>query len=215
MSKVLITGHTSGIGKALKEKFEENGHEVIGVSRSTGFDVGKEGDWERLIEEHGMTFDYVILNAGVARFTHKEEEDYSDRIVSTDLMGVYYPLCRLILLMNPNGESVCGVTGSSCAYQSSIDHPLYAAVKTGVDILVKSFTKILAVDGIRIISIAPGFTITNLGNQNYEIPEKLLEGVPLKRAMNPDELAGYYYTILTEFKFANGCQFVIDGGEHA
>jgi hypothetical protein len=38
--KIAITGHTRGIGKSLADKFKENGHEVIGFSISTGFDIG-------------------------------------------------------------------------------------------------------------------------------------------------------------------------------
>lgn len=37
--KVAITGHSKGLGKALKECFEANGHEVIGFSRSNGYDI--------------------------------------------------------------------------------------------------------------------------------------------------------------------------------
>ena len=38
--KVAITGHTKGIGKALADVFTTNGHNVIGFSKSTGFDIG-------------------------------------------------------------------------------------------------------------------------------------------------------------------------------
>ena len=46
--KVAITGHTRGIGKAFKEKFEQNGHEVLGFSSSTGFDISVAGNRERI-----------------------------------------------------------------------------------------------------------------------------------------------------------------------
>ena len=38
--KIAITGHTKGIGKSLYDKFEGQGHTVIGFSASTGFDIG-------------------------------------------------------------------------------------------------------------------------------------------------------------------------------
>jgi NADP-dependent 3-hydroxy acid dehydrogenase YdfG len=39
--KIAITGHTRGIGKALFDKFQSEGHEVIGFSKSTGYDISK------------------------------------------------------------------------------------------------------------------------------------------------------------------------------
>ena len=42
--KVAITGHTRGIGKAILDKFSSNNCEVIGFSKSTGFDISKEQD---------------------------------------------------------------------------------------------------------------------------------------------------------------------------
>lgn len=44
--KIAITGHTSGVGKAIYEYFLSHGHEVIGMSRTTGFDLN---DIERVI----------------------------------------------------------------------------------------------------------------------------------------------------------------------
>ena len=39
--KVAITGHSKGIGKALADIFETNGHTVLGFSRSNGFDISE------------------------------------------------------------------------------------------------------------------------------------------------------------------------------
>jgi len=42
--KVAITGHTKGIGKAISDKFSSNNCEIVGFSKSTGFDISKEQD---------------------------------------------------------------------------------------------------------------------------------------------------------------------------
>ena len=48
--KIVITGHTSGIGKAIYDKFKEvSCHEIIGMSRSNGYDIDK--DFDRIVEE--------------------------------------------------------------------------------------------------------------------------------------------------------------------
>jgi len=48
--KIVITGHTGGIGKAIYDKFTEvSCHEIIGMSRSNGYDI--ESDFDKVVEE--------------------------------------------------------------------------------------------------------------------------------------------------------------------
>ena len=58
--KILITGHTRGIGKAIFNLFKEKGFACKGVSKSTGYDI--ENDTDRIIEMV-KDFEYVVLNA--------------------------------------------------------------------------------------------------------------------------------------------------------
>lgn len=45
--KIAITGHTKGIGKAISDSFTDQGHEILGLSRSNGFDIK---DTEKIID---------------------------------------------------------------------------------------------------------------------------------------------------------------------
>jgi hypothetical protein len=58
--KIVITGHTKGIGKACYDYFENVGHEVIGLSRSNGYDI--KADIDKILD-HVMTADLFINNA--------------------------------------------------------------------------------------------------------------------------------------------------------
>lgn len=60
--KVAITGHTYGIGAALAEKFTAEGWEVIGFSRSNGYDISKIEDRKKIISESNDC-DFFINNA--------------------------------------------------------------------------------------------------------------------------------------------------------
>ena len=60
-NKIVITGHTSGIGKAIFDKFTEvSCHEIIGMSRSNGYDIEK--DFDKVVEE-ATGADFFVNNA--------------------------------------------------------------------------------------------------------------------------------------------------------
>jgi NADP-dependent 3-hydroxy acid dehydrogenase YdfG len=60
--KIAITGHTKGVGKALKEFFEQHGHYVVGFSRSTGYNISLHKDRQTILQEV-KDFDVFINNA--------------------------------------------------------------------------------------------------------------------------------------------------------
>lgn len=60
--KVAITGHSQGIGKALADVFQTNGHTVLGFSRSNGFDISKSASRISIINE-SRDVDIFINNA--------------------------------------------------------------------------------------------------------------------------------------------------------
>jgi NADP-dependent 3-hydroxy acid dehydrogenase YdfG len=62
MSVVSITGHTSGIGKAMSDYFTAKNYQVIGFSRSNGYDISNEQDRIRIINESKVA-DIFVNNA--------------------------------------------------------------------------------------------------------------------------------------------------------
>ena len=187
----------------------EKGHTVIGGSRRTGFDQSDEACWREL--KKVSPFDLIFVNAGICEFDPESEYENSYDIVNVNFRGVYYALRNLPDLLVPGGS--CWVTSSSCAYNSSVEHPMYAASKTAACELVKSFAK--AYDGkYKVNAILPGFVATNLGGQHGKIPSELLQSVPLKRAMSSYEAAEDMFK-LASIDYLNGALIVIDGGEHA
>jgi hypothetical protein len=60
-NKIVITGHTKGIGKAIFDKFTEvSCHEIIGMSRSNGYDIEK--DFDKIVQE-ATGADFFVNNA--------------------------------------------------------------------------------------------------------------------------------------------------------
>ena len=60
--KVAITGHSKGIGKALADIFETNGHTVLGFSRSNGFDISESANRISILNK-SQDADIFINNA--------------------------------------------------------------------------------------------------------------------------------------------------------
>lgn len=48
--KIAITGHTAGIGQAIAEWFSSQGHEIVGFSRTNGFDIGNDSTLDQIID---------------------------------------------------------------------------------------------------------------------------------------------------------------------
>ena len=60
--KVAITGHTQGIGLALKSVYEQHGHHVLGFSRSNGYDITNSEDRKKIIQQI-QDYDLFLNNA--------------------------------------------------------------------------------------------------------------------------------------------------------
>jgi nucleoside-diphosphate-sugar epimerase len=117
--KIIVTGHTSGIGKAIYDKFKEiSCREIVGMSRSNGYDIDK--DFDKIVEE-ATGCELFINNAYRDSQQLKLVEALKDKVDMMVVMGSvsrFYPeliptqyvhdkqalaeACRLVSL-NPNG----------------------------------------------------------------------------------------------------------------
>lgn len=89
--KVAITGHTSGLGKRLYDHFIKNGHEVVGMSTSTGIDVTKDQD---KIVEAVTGFDLFINNTHVDNCQQELLEKIVNKVGSIIVIGSAMHLFR-------------------------------------------------------------------------------------------------------------------------
>jgi len=89
--KVVITGHTSGIGKYLFEQFQNSGHKVLGLSRQNGYDLSV--DFDRIVEQ-AQGCDLFINNTGVAQLGLLEKlvDCVGHMVVMGSIAGDYHQL---------------------------------------------------------------------------------------------------------------------------
>ena len=206
--KVLITGTSQGIGKAIAEKFLENGHSVIGIDRQaqsvedtayTHFlcDIR---DKEHLPEIEDV--EILINNAG----TQNEEDidiNLKALIYITEKYGVQ-PKIKSVL----NIGSASGHTGA--------EFPEYCASKGGVLAYTKNIAMRVAQYGATCNSLDPGGVLTPLNECVMNDPKlwsEIMDETPLKRWATPEEIADWAYFLTVINTFCTGQNILVDGGE--
>lgn len=189
---VLITGGTSGFGKATAGLMLRQGANVIITGRkedtlkqavseignvdSFCADVAKPSDWINLYEyiqtKYG-TLDILVNNAG-SGIVVKELADQSleeiHQCVETNLMGCIYGIHYFAPMLKEQGGGTIINVSSVCARHSWPGYSVYAAAKAGVLSLSKSAYVELQKDRVRVTCVIPGAGATNFQINAQESP---------------------------------------------
>jgi NAD(P)-dependent dehydrogenase (short-subunit alcohol dehydrogenase family) len=172
----LVTGGASGIGAAVVALLEQGGTEVQVLDLRDGFDVADPAAWEAV-----GAVELACLNAGVvtgeADLTRVSDAAYR-RILRANVDGVVFGARRLARVMVEGSAIVA--TASLAGLTPTASDPVYALTKHAVVGFVRSVAPQLAVRGIRINAVAPGFADTPLLGDGRE--QFVREGFPLLRA---------------------------------
>ena len=206
--KVLITGTSRGIGKAIAELFLENAHEVIGIDREPAAITSENythfvcdvRDTESLPALDGV--EILINNAGT-----QNEADIDinlKALIRITEKYAFQPCIRSVL----NIGSASGHTGS--------EFPEYCASKGGVLAYTKNVAIRIAPYGAVCNSLDPGGVLTELNACVIEDPllwEQIMAETPLRRWASPEEIAEWAYFLTVKNTFCTGQNILVDGGE--
>ncbi|MFB6158714.1 MAG: SDR family NAD(P)-dependent oxidoreductase [Candidatus Nanohalobium sp.] len=231
----IVTGGSSGIGKAVVERLawegadvviadvdEEAGKELAEETDSTFHecDVSEFGDVERVVEETVERFgklDIMVNNAGIgdaAGIEEMEMEDYRSTI-EVDLDGVMHG-CKAATPHLKDTEGCIINMASIYGLVGDAGSTAYNAAKGGVVNLTRSVANDLAPYNVRVNSVCPGFVDTPMTEEVQEDEEfmKHVENMtPLGRMAEPEEIASAV-TFLTsdEASYVTGVNMPVDGG---
>lgn len=236
----LITGGGSGIGLATARLLVTEGAQVVLTGRrrevldravaelgpgatAVAGDVVQPDSARRAAAAAVDSFgrlDVVFANAGVSGQTPLDgtDADAFRRIVETNLLGPFLTAQAAAphlaegasIVLNGSVHAVLGAPGSSA----------YAASKAGVRAMARNLAAELAPRGIRVNTVVPGGTRTEIWSDRAPTPEAferlesaLAGAVPLKRIAEPEDIArAVLFLASDEARYVTATEIVVDGG---
>jgi len=216
---VIITGASSGIGRASAIEFGKRGANVVvsDIQEKAGqdtaaaiianggqaifikTDVTKDEEVQYLINqciEHYGALDNMINNAGVGEGFHFFEEisdDHWHKTIAVNQTGVFYCMRAALKVMRAQGSGNIINTASAAGTGSAPRMGAYAASKHAVVGMTKTAAVEYGKYGIRINAICPTIIETPMGDSylsgNEEIATMMRKSVPMKRFGKAEEVA--------------------------
>jgi NAD(P)-dependent dehydrogenase (short-subunit alcohol dehydrogenase family) len=235
----LTTGTSRGIGKSIAQKLLNEGHEVIGTSRSTNHEFPNNENYRHLacdlskpeeVEKLKAVFheaeipEVLINNAGMFAEADFEISD-EEWLANWDLtLQVNLRSAALISKWALNAWKKAGIEGRLINISSRAgtrgdtqEYASYAASKGGMTALTKSIARSFGKHGITAYTIAPGFVNTDMaqGSINVYGEDYLTKDLALDSIAPPEQIAEISYLLAAgKLKHATGQTFHVNSGSY-
>ncbi len=222
---IMITGATSGFGRATAVRFAKNGYNIIITGRrkelldelekelrvtgkikvlSLCFDVRKKDEVESVIRnlpEDWKKIDILVNNAGLAvgldHIQNGNTDDW-DRMIDTNVKGLLYVTRAVSPLMVARNEGHIFNLGSIAGKEAYENGNVYCASKFAVDALSKSMRIDMLKNNIKVTLIAPGMAETDFALVRFKGDEQKAKNVYKGiAALTADDIAGVIYYCAT------------------
>jgi 3-oxoacyl-[acyl-carrier protein] reductase len=170
------------------------------------------GSLDVIINNAGIVKDALLIKVKDGDVVGKMSLEQWRAVIDVNLTGVFLCAREAAERMIKLAKGGVMINISSISRHGNAGQSNYAAAKSGVASMTVVWAKELARYGIRVGSIAPGFTQTDiLASMKPEVLEKLMAPVPLKRLGQPDEIAHAAQFIIENDFFTGRC-IDLDGG---
>jgi NAD(P)-dependent dehydrogenase (short-subunit alcohol dehydrogenase family) len=234
--RALVTGATSGIGRAVALQLARDGAEVLvhgrdaargvrtvqeitaagGKASFRAADLGDPADVQRLARDVGEV-DILINNAGISRFAPTAEFDVAafDEMFASNVRAPFFLVGALAPGMSARGHGSIVSLSSMAGGVGLIGGAAYGATKASLEAMTRAWAAEYSASGVRVNAIAPGpvYTPTPSGP---EFIAALGETTPMHRASQPEEIAEVIaFLVSPRASYITGTTVAADGGRRA
>lgn len=236
----LVTGAGTGIGRAVAQRFAQEGAEVLILGRTEATlqetaaandnitysvaDLEKEADLDRIVAEIKQRYgklDILVNNAGwapVTPFSEVKMEEY-DKVFSINVRALVNMTLHVLPLLKASRGNIINMSSVICK-NHLLNMSMYAGTKAAVEIFTKIWAKELAPDGVRVNAIGVGsietpiYGKTELSDKGIqEHIEKITRAIPQGHFGKPEDIAAVAAFLASdEANFVTGSEYGIDSG---
>jgi 3-oxoacyl-[acyl-carrier protein] reductase len=240
--KVIVTGGVRGLGRALVDRLVAEGasvtvfdldaaglqalaeaHDGIGAvccdvsdyaqvaAATTAFHEAN-GPAHVLVNNAGILYSEPLVRIAGGTLAH-HDFDMWRQVMSANLDSVFYMTACVVQNMVATRTKGVIVNISSVSAGGNAGQSAYSAAKAGVNALTATWAKELALMGIRVAAVAPGFTSTESTKDavSEAVLAETVKRVPLRRLGRPEEIADGILAVIRN-DFFTGKVFELDGG---
>lgn len=208
--KVLITGSSNGIGRAIAEKFLKTGHTVYGIDRLPGTVESEnyihfQADVYRDELPEISSVEILINNAGVQNSGEDIDINLKGTIRVTEKYGIQSRVKSVLFI-------------ASASAQTGAEFPEYAASKGGMVSYMKSTALRIAQFGATSNSLSPGGVLTELNSHIIDDPtlwQAVMNETLLPKWATTEEIAEWAYFVTVQNRSMTAQDILIDNGEAA
>jgi len=231
----LVTGATSGIGRAAAEELGRHGAELIVHGRDAGrgsavvdtitaqgskarfvaADLSDPAQLDHLVEQAGAV-DVLVNNAGFSWFGPTAELDMAtfDRLFAVNVRAAYFLVAALAPKMAARGSGSIISLGSMAGQIGLAGGAAYGATKATLAAMTRSWAAEFSRSGVRVNAVAPGPVLTS--GATPDRIEALGATTLLARAAQPGEIAGIIAFLASpKASYITGAVIAADGGRTA